>query len=85
MTAKKKSGIITTFVPHKYSWWTLVRPFFMPGIKETPFTLSALKKLHSNSNMTLEKYGGLNVLPIGLSPDRLIGRQLGMILYAFCR
>lgn len=81
--AKKDDGIIATFVPNKYSWWEVVRPVFMPDIKENPFTLSRLKKLHGD--LIIVKKGGINVLPIFLSPDSLLGSKLGMILFIFAK
>lgn len=80
---KKESGIIVTFVPNKYSWWEIVRPLVMPGIKEKPFTMKKLLELHNN--LTVLKYGGLNVLPVALSPDKLLGSKLGMIIYLFSK
>ncbi len=35
--AKKEDGIIATFVPNKFSWWQIIRPIFMPGIKRKAF------------------------------------------------
>ncbi|PIP24089.1 MAG: hypothetical protein COS25_02545 [Candidatus Nealsonbacteria bacterium CG02_land_8_20_14_3_00_37_10] len=80
---KKPSGIIATFVPNKYSWWEVVRPMVMPGIKEDPFTSDQLGKLHKN--LTIIQRGGINVLPIFLSPDSLLGSKLGMILFVFAK
>lgn len=81
--AKKDDGIVTTFVPNKYSWWEVIRPMFMPGIKEDPFTLGRLVKLHKD--LVIFKKGGINVLPIFLSPDNLLGSKLGMILFVFAK
>lgn len=81
--AKKDNGIIATFVPNKYSWWEVVRPVFMPGIKEEPFTMGKLKKIHSGLNII--KKGGINTLPIAFSPDQIAGSILGMILYIFAK
>lgn len=83
IAVKKKTGIITTFVPNKYSWWEIVRPIFMPGIHEKPFSIEELTALHKK--MDLVKSGGINVLPLGFSPDRLFGRRFGMLLYIFAR
>lgn len=80
---KRPDGIIVTFVPHRYSWWTLVRPWVMPGIHETPFTLKQLRGLHQG--MEIVKSGGLNVLPIALSPEKMLGSRLGMLVYVFAR
>ncbi len=76
---KKENGTVATFVPNRYSWWEVVRPFVMPGIQEVPFTPSKLMELHSG--MRLLKTGGLNVLPFRNSPERFLGSRLGMILY----
>jgi cyclopropane fatty-acyl-phospholipid synthase-like methyltransferase len=80
---KKDEGIITTFVPNKYSWWEIVRPFFMPGIKEEPFTMKKMIELHQP--LELKKRGGINVLPIKFSPDKSLGSKFGMILYCFAK
>jgi len=81
--AKKADGLVTTFVPNRYSWWELVRPLVMPGIHEVPFTPASIRYLHRE--MTLVKKGGLNVLPFALSPEKLLGSRLGMILYCFAQ
>lgn len=81
--SKKDEGLITTFVPNKYSWWEVVRPLFMPGIKEKPFTMGKLLELHGQ--LLCLKKGGLNVIPASLSPDGLLGQKLGMILFVFAR
>lgn len=74
---KKPSGVIVTVVPHLYSWWTVVRPLFMPQIEEQPFTLNRLKRMHHR--LTILEEHGLSVLPIGLSPEGL-GKRCGMLL-----
>ncbi|MFA7255306.1 MAG: class I SAM-dependent methyltransferase [Candidatus Omnitrophota bacterium] len=76
---KKKNGIIATFVPNRYSWWEILRPLVMPGIHEIPFTPAKVMQLHRG--MHLFKTGGLNVLPVRFSPERLLGSRWGMILY----
>lgn len=80
---KNPSGIIATFVPNKYSWWEIVRPLVMPGIKEDPFTMQRLKLLHQGLSVIEE--GGLNVIPVRFSPDKLLGGKIGMILYLFVK
>ncbi len=80
---KSPAGLIATFVPNRYSWWEVVRPLVMPGIHEEPFTLGQLEALHEG--MTIIKKGGLNVLPLRFSPDRLFGSRWGMLLYCFAR
>ena len=79
---KKKSGYVVTFVPNKYALWQLVRPFVMPGIKEDPFIMRKLLKLHSNLEI-IEK-GGINVLPVSFSPEKF-GEYIGMLLYVIAR
>lgn len=81
--SKKATGIITTFVPNKYSWWEIIRPLVMPGIHEEPFTLKQLKTLHNG--LEILKEGGMNVLPMRFSPDQSLGSALGMIVYCFAR
>ncbi len=76
---KKENGIIATFVPNRYSWWEIVRPLVMPGIREVPFTVSHLEELHRG--MRILKTGGLNVLPFRISPEKWLGSRLGMLLY----
>jgi len=80
---KKPSGIIATFVPNRYSWWQVVRPLFMPGIKEKPLTLKTLIELHNGLDL-IEK-GGLNVLPLSVSPDKILGPRIGMLIYTLTR
>jgi SAM-dependent methyltransferase len=72
-------GVLATFVPNRYSWWQILRPFVMPGIREKPFTLQGLLELHAG--MEVLAVGGFNVLPFALSPDRQCGRLLGMLLF----
>jgi 2-polyprenyl-3-methyl-5-hydroxy-6-metoxy-1,4-benzoquinol methylase len=79
---KKPGGVITTFVPNKYSWWEIVRPVVMPGIHEEPFTAPKLARLHEG--LRIVKKGGLNALPFGLSPE-FLAKWTGMILYCFAR
>ncbi len=81
--AKKKSGLVATFVPNRYSWWEIIRPMVMPGIHEIPFTPGKLLRLHEG--MQIVKTGGINVLPFAFSPDEAWGARLGMLLYCFTR
>ncbi len=83
---KKKEGLIITFVPNRYSFWTIIRPIFMPGIKEMPFTLKGL-----TSFIEKEKFGqkiivsgGVNVLPVKYSPE-FLGKRVGMLVYTVSR
>jgi len=71
-------GHIATFVPNLLSPWQVIRPFMMPGIHEKPFLLPQLVAL--NRGMQVLERGGLNVLPLRLSPE-WAGPALGMILY----
>jgi len=80
--AKKPGGLIATFVPNRYSWWEVIRPLVMPGIQEEPFSLGGLLRLHAG--LEIVESGGLNVLPLALSPEAL-GPRLGMLLYCFAR
>jgi SAM-dependent methyltransferase len=74
---------IATFVPNLLSPWQLIRPFMMPGIREKPFLWKGLRRLTRDLDMLAS--GGLNVLPVRASPERLLGSHLGMILYAIGR
>jgi SAM-dependent methyltransferase len=78
-------GIVATFVPNKWSPWQLIRPFFMPGIKEKPFTLQGLKDLNLRCGLEIIQSGGLNVLPFKYSPDRSFGPYYGMILFSLAK
>ena len=75
-------GVLVTFVPNSWSPWQWIRPFMMPGIEEHPFRPQPLKELHSG--LSLCEAGGLNVLPVGVSPE-FIGSQFGMLLYVIAR
>lgn len=79
-TILKDDGILAMFAPNKYSPWQLIRPFYMTGIEEKPFTLKEFISLHQRNNLAILKAGGINVLPFGMSPERL-GSWFGMILY----
>lgn len=78
----KSGGVIVAFVPNLWTPWTLLRPFLMPGIYEKPFTLHALKELYARNGCEVIESGGINVLPISLSPDSLFGARFGMLVYA---
>ena len=75
-------GHIATFVPNLLSPWQLIRPFMMPGIQEKPFLLPQLIAL--NHGMQVLERGGLNVLPLRLSPE-FAGPAFGMILYTVAK
>lgn len=81
--ALQPGGKVVTFVPNKYSWWEVVRPLFMPGIVEFPFTMSRL--LGKHKGLEIIESGGINVLPVRLSPDQLLGHRMGMLLFCIGR
>lgn len=75
------SGVLVTFVPNVFSPWELIRPFYMPGIEEKPFTLKGLIDLNTRNHLKVIKKGGVNTLPFRFSPDRILGSGFGMLLY----
>ncbi len=77
----KPGGVVITFVPNRWTPWTLIRPFLMPGIHEKPFTLAGLKRLYRRNGLTVAEAGGINVIPAALSPDALAGGMFGMLVY----
>jgi len=81
----KDDGVVITFVPNLFSPWQIIRPFFMPGIKERPFLLDGLKKIHKMNGFNIFHSGGINVVPFALSPDNFLGSYLGMILYCIAK
>jgi 2-polyprenyl-3-methyl-5-hydroxy-6-metoxy-1,4-benzoquinol methylase len=81
---KKKDGIIVTFLPNKYSFWTIIRPFFMPGIKEVPFLLEELIFFMKSGGQKIIENGGINVLPIKYSPE-FLGNRVGMLVYSISK
>jgi SAM-dependent methyltransferase len=78
-----EGGTIATFVPNKWSPWQIIRPLYMPGINECPFTLPQLIQLNERAGLRVFKAHGLNTIPIRFSPDKLFGSQFGMILFTF--
>lgn len=78
---KKEGGRIITFVPNKCSFWHIISPLYMRGIREIPFTPSKLVALHEESGLRIAKRGGVNVLPVYVSPERLFARHIGMLLF----
>ncbi len=78
-------GVIVTVVPNRWSPWELIRPFFMPGIEETPFILKDLIHLHKHAGFDVIAQGGINTLPLAFSPDQIVGSTFGMLLYTICR
>ncbi len=79
--ATKSGGLIVTIVPNRFSPWQLIRPFFMPGIEESPLTLKQLKQLNRLAGLKIVEAGGLNVLPTYFSPEAILGEYFGMLLY----
>lgn len=84
-TVIRPGGLVASFVPNRYSWWRLVRPLVMRNIHEEPFTLLNLRALYRAQDLTIVQDGGLNVLPMGLSPEARLGDRLGMLVYALGR
>jgi SAM-dependent methyltransferase len=76
-----EGGVIITVVPNRLSPWELIRPFYMPGIKEVPFQLKELVELNERNGLTVIEKGGMNTVPFRFSPDRLFGPTFGMLLY----
>ena len=77
---KKENGCMINFAPNRFSLWSLVRPFLM-RIQESPFTMSGFLSLHARNNLKLIAHGGISVLPFRISPEGLLGRHFGMLLY----
>lgn len=84
ITMKKKDGLIVTFVPNRYSFWTFIRPIFMHGIKEKPFTLRELTSFIEGLEQKVIEKGGINVLPVKYSPE-FLGEGIGMLVYVVSR
>ena len=78
-------GVIITFVPNRWSPWELIRPFYMPGIKEVPFRQKQLIELNERNGLKVIEQGGVNTLPMRFSPDKLLGPTFGMLLYTVSR
>ena len=81
----KKEGILITFVPNRWSPWELIRPFFMPGIEEAPFTLNQLIELNQRNDFSILCKGGVNTVPFFISPDNILGQCFGMLLYTIAK
>jgi len=80
-TMKKLEGKIITFVPNRFTCWTIIRPFYLPAIQEKPFTMKWLKQLYLKNGLAVDESGGINVIPCRYSPDFLVGKHIGMLLY----
>jgi len=81
----RPQGLIFTFVPNRYSLWRFIRPFLMPGISEKPFSLKELIAKHKKAGFEILECGGINLLPIAFSPDRILGKWFGMLVYVVAR
>lgn len=79
-----KDGKLITFVPNIFSPWQIIRPLFMPNIKEKPFVLKNLIKLHQKVGFKIVESGGINVFPFQYSPESLLGKYFGMLFYVIC-
>ncbi len=77
---KKERGCMINFAPNRFSLWSMVRPFCM-SIKESPFLMHEFLDLHRRNGLNIVSCGGINVLPFRISPERLLGRHVGML---FC-
>ncbi len=77
---KKESGYVINFVPNKFSFWSMVRPFVM-NIEEKPFAMKEFIDLHKRNGLNVIACGGINTLPFRISPERLLGRHFGMLFY----
>lgn len=80
-----ENGVLITFVPNKWSPWELIRPIYMPGIKEDPFILSELIDLNERNNLRVISRGGINTVPFAFSPDFLVGPVFGMLLFTISK
>ena len=78
-------GVLITFVPNRFSPWELIRPWFMPGIEETPFVLKELIDLNQRNGFKVTAQGGVNTFPFSFSPDRFLGDVFGMLLYTIAK
>jgi cyclopropane fatty-acyl-phospholipid synthase-like methyltransferase len=77
---KKEKGLIINFVPNRFSFWSIIRPFYI-DIKERPFLISEFLDLHTRNGLEICLYGGINVTPFRISPERLLGRYIGMLFH----
>jgi len=75
------NGCLINFVPNRWSPWELIRPIYMPGINETPLVLTTFISLHQIQGLHIVNFGGINVLPFRFSPERLLGKYFGMLLF----
>lgn len=80
----KPNGIITTFVPNKFSYWLLVKPFKFKEIEEFRFSLKKLIELHENIGLKIIESGGFGVFPSDTSPE-FLGKNIGRIIYTVAK
>jgi len=80
-----EGGYLITFVPNLFSPWTIIRPFLMPGINEKPFIRKKLSGLHEKNGFRIIRTGGVNVLPWKVSPENLLSRYFGMLLFCIAQ
>jgi SAM-dependent methyltransferase len=80
-----ENGIIITFVPNLWSPWQIIRPLLMPGIEEKPFIIKQLRSLNMGCGLNVISDGGINTIPLQWSPDRIVGKSFGMLLYTISR
>ena len=81
----RPKAVVVTVVPNRFTPWTLLRPFYMPGIREIPFTCWRLRRLYAEAHLSILDSGGLNITSTRLSPDRVLGAYVGMLLYCVGR
>lgn len=80
----KKNGLMVTVVPNKFSYWNFIKPFKLSHIDEYRFGLEDLSEKHRNKNLEIIEKGGLNVLPVGPSPE-FLGNEIGRLIYVIAR
>jgi SAM-dependent methyltransferase len=77
----KLKGIIATFVPNKFSYWILIKPFKFKEIEEFRFSLKKLIELHEKIGFKVIESGGIGVFPSDVSPE-FLGKYIGRIIYS---
>jgi SAM-dependent methyltransferase len=76
----KPHGKLITFVPNKFSYWLLAKPFVMKEIDEHAFSLSKLIELHERVSFKVIESGGISVFPVRYSPE-FLGKWIGRLFY----
>ena len=76
-----KSGVLITVVPNRFSPWQILRPFYMPGIKENPFESKDIENLYLSCGMKIYSFKGINVFPFRWSPEKHLGNYFGMLYF----